>query len=64
MKLYQLRSKNAEIAQKILSNYLFKFNKNKKIFSKSNKFGRYYSFMPSSLKSIVEKKFINFTKKL
>jgi methionyl-tRNA formyltransferase len=64
MKFYQLRSKNAEIAEKILTNYLFKFKKNKKIFTKKNKLGRYYSFMPSSLKKIVEKKFINFTKKL
>ena len=64
MKLYQLRSKNAEVAEKILSSYLSKFCKKKKINSKENKSGRYYSFMPSSLKKIVDKKFNNFTKKI
>ena len=64
MKLYQLRSKNAEVAEKILSSYLSKFCKKKKINSKENKSGRYYSFMPSSLKKIVDKKFLNFTKKI
>ena len=37
---------------------------NKKILTKKNKQGKYYSFMPSVLKDIVEKKFNNFTKKL
>jgi len=64
MKLYQLRSRNVEMTKKILINYLTKLNKKKIISSKKNKYGKYYSFMPSVLKDIVEKKFNNFTKKL
>ncbi len=64
MKLYQLRSKNAVVACKILSNYLKKVSEKKKIKLKANKHGRYYSSMPSSLIKIIEKKFFKFTKKI
>ena len=64
MKFYQLRAENVEITKKILLNYLSKFLKKKKIQIKRNKLGKYYSFMPSKLKDIVERKFNNFTKNL
>lgn len=64
MKLYQLRSKNAEIAVKILLKFLKNIFNKKKIILKNNNSGRYYSFMPTSIKKIVENKFNNFTKKI
>ena len=64
MKLYQLRSKNAEIAAKILLKFLKNIFNKKKIILKNNNTGRYYSFMPTSIKKIVENKFNNFTKKI
>jgi methionyl-tRNA formyltransferase len=64
MKLYQLRSKNAEIAAKILLKFLKNIFNKKKIILKNNNSGRYYSFMPTSIKKIVENKFNNFTKKI
>lgn len=64
MKLYQLRRSNVELTKKILLSFLSKFLNKKKILTKKNKQGKYYSFMPSVLKDIVEKKFNNFTKKL
>jgi len=64
MKLYQLRKSNVESTKKILLNYLSRFSNNKKILTKKNKQGKYYSFMPTALKDIVEKKFNNFAKKL
>ncbi len=64
MKFYQLRAKNVETTKKMLLTYLQKILNNKKIKIKKNKFGKYYSFMPSALKDIVERKFNNYTKKL
>jgi methionyl-tRNA formyltransferase len=64
MKLFQLRSKNAEIAEEILSKFLNSIINKKKIILKKNNLGRYYSFMPVQIKKIVEKKFNNFTNKL
>ena len=64
MKLHQLRSKNAEIAEEILSKFLTNISSKKRIILKKNNSGRYYSFMPSPIKKIIENKFNNFAKKL
>lgn len=64
MKFYQLRAENVETTKKMLLVYLQKISKNKRIKPKKNKFGKYYSFMPSILKDIVERKFNNYTKRL
>ena len=64
MRLYQLRKSNVELTIKLLLRFLKKILNKKKILTKRNKKGKYYSFMPSVLKDIVEKKFNNFTKNL
>tara|TARA_B100001057_G_C22807832_1_gene934206 strand:+ start:1060 stop:1767 length:708 start_codon:yes stop_codon:yes gene_type:complete len=64
MKFYQLRAENVENTKKMLLTYLQKIFNNKKIKIRKNKLGKYYSFMPSILKDIVERKFNNYTKKL
>ena len=52
MKLHQLRSKNAEIAEEILSKFLTNILSKKRIMLKKNYSGRYYSFMPTPIKKI------------
>ena len=62
--MHQLRCQNTELLSKMVLNYLNKLVKNKKIYCQKNKKGKYYSFMPSELKKIVEKKFNNHTQKI
>ena len=64
MSHYQLRKSNVELTIKLLLRFLKKILNKKKILTIRNKKGKYYSFMPSVLKDIVEKKFNNFTKNL
>ena len=64
MKLHQLRSKNAEIAQEILFKFLTNTSSKKKIILKKNNSGIYSSFMPAPIKKIIENKFNNFVQKL
>jgi methionyl-tRNA formyltransferase len=60
-KLYQLRSVNTELCVKLAK----KFLKNIKIKTKTQKkIGRYYSFMPSEIKDIINKKYIKKLKKI
>jgi len=59
MKIHQLRIENTYCCIKMVLK-LIKLLENKKkiMYYKQKKIGRYYSFMPSAIKKIVEKKFI------
>lgn len=64
MKIYQLQAYTTDMATKIIILALKKYFKNRIVFNKQKKLGRYYSAMPTLLKILVKKKFQRYVAKI
>lgn len=64
MKIYQLQAYTTDIATKITIEALKKYFNNRIVFKKQKKLGRYYSAMPTLLKTLAKKKFERYVAKI
>jgi len=64
MKIYHLQAYTTNIATKIVIKLLRRYLKNRLVFNKQKKLGRYYSSMPTLLKILIKKKFDRYVAKI
>ena len=64
MKIHQLQAYTTDIATKITIQALKKYLQNRLVFDKQKKLGRYYSAMPTLLKTLVKKKLERYAAKI